>query len=69
MSQELPRRASVLSEYSEVGQANCKHHRRSESLWIVVASSSNSLKGAHAHAISTRPSFPARGAGSEASYM
>ncbi len=31
-----------------------------------VASPSNSLEGAHAHAINTRPSFLPRGAGSEA---
>ncbi len=31
-----------------------------------VASPSDSLEGAHAHAINTRPSFLPRGAGSEA---
>ena len=45
----------------EFVHANCIHHRWMESL----ASPSDSLDGAHAHAINTRPSFLPRGAGSE----
>ncbi len=48
---------------SESSQANCICHRWMERFTDSVMSPSDSLDGAHAHAINTRPP---RGAGSEA---